>query len=150
MTVKQTITEKDAKKNLEPRFGGKYIETVGRRKTAVARVRLYYTDKKKKIFINDKDYKQFLVTLELIKIVEGPLKTTGRMDLSISIKVKSGGVKSQAQAACHGIARALIKLDKELRPALKPKGFLTRDSRKKERKKPGLKRARKASQWSKR
>ncbi len=79
------------------------------------------------------------------------LKQTGHLrDMDFSIKVDGGGKKAQAQASMLGIARALIEFDAELRPAIKAKGWLTRDARKKERKKPGLKKARRAPQWKKR
>ena len=78
------------------------------------------------------------------------MKKVGQDKVSISVKVHGGGPKGQAEAIRHGISRALLKLDEELRPTLKKEGFLTRDARRKERKKPGLKKARKAPQWSKR
>lgn len=128
---------------------GKYFQGLGRRKSSTARVRLF-NDKKKQILINGKEYKEALVIEDLIRVVEEPLKACGKMDASITIRVCGGGTRSQAQAIRHGIARALIKMDKELKPTLKPLGCLTRDPREKERKKPGLKKARRAPQWSKR
>jgi len=84
-------------------------------------------------------------------IVKQPLELTGNLkDLDLSIVSYGGGKKGQAEAIRHGICRSLLKLDEELKPLLKAKGWLTRDARKKERKKPGLKKARKAPQWSKR
>ena len=79
-----------------------------------------------------------------------PLKVAGRENITISVRVAGGGQRGQADSVGHGIARALLKTDETLRPNLKKEKLLTRDSRKKERKKPGLKKARKAPQWSKR
>jgi len=84
-------------------------------------------------------------------VVTQPLKLIGRLkDFDFSILVKGGGKRAQAEATRHAIARALVIFNKETRPVLKAKGFLTRDARKTERKKPGLKKARRAPQWSKR
>ncbi len=121
----------------------------GRRKTSVARVRLVPGDGK--VIINDRDMKEYfgLGTLELI--VRQPLVLTEMGDkYDVLAKVAGGGASGQAGAIRHGISRALLELDGELRPALKKAGFLTRDPREKERRKYGLKKARKASQFSKR
>ena len=121
----------------------------GRRKTSVARVRLVPGDGK--ITINGRDMAEYfgLKTLELI--VRQPLTLTETLDkYDVIAKVAGGGPSGQAGAIRHGISRALLELDGELRPALKKAGFLTRDSREKERRKYGLKKARKASQFSKR
>jgi len=128
---------------------GKYFEATGRRKTATARIRIYL-DKKARIIINDRDYKQFLSTANLVALVESPLKATGYDNATVSAHVIGGGIRGQAEAIRHGISRALLKIDAELRSTLKPLGFVTRDPRAKERKKPGLKKARKAPQWAKR
>ncbi len=130
-------------------FTGKYYEAVGRRKTAVARVRLF-ADGKGRIVVNDQQHSDYLPTATDIKKVEDPLQAAGAATMSVSVKVKGGGVHSQADAIRHGISRALLKVDADNRSTLKPFGWLTRDPRKKERKKPGLKRARRAPQWSKR
>jgi small subunit ribosomal protein S9 len=121
----------------------------GRRKTSVARVRLVPGEGK--ILINDRNLVDYfgLKTLELI--VKQPLNLTdtlGKYD--VVAKVAGGGPSGQAGAVRHGIARALLRVDGELRPALKKAGLLTRDPREKERRKYGLKKARKASQFSKR
>lgn len=130
-------------------FSGEYIKTVGRRKTSVAQVRTY-KDGKGAIMINGKKGSQYFVG-EGISIVTQPLKATGHVrDLNFSIIVKGGGVTGQIEACRHGIARALLTLDPLLKEALKVNSFLTRDPRKKERKKPGFKGARKRPQWSKR
>jgi len=121
----------------------------GRRKTSVARVRLVPGEGN--IVINGRPLDQYfgLKTLELI--IKQPLNltsTNGKYD--VLAKVEGGGTTGQAGAIRHGIARALLKVDLEYRPALKKAGFLTRDPREKERRKYGLKKARKASQFSKR
>ncbi|PJB16531.1 30S ribosomal protein S9, partial [Candidatus Falkowbacteria bacterium CG_4_9_14_3_um_filter_38_19] len=101
--------------------------------------------------VNGLKLDQYFCQDELSLIVYQPLKLTGLIkDLNISAIVSGGGKKSQAEAIRHGISRALESLDQKLRPVLKSKGWLTRDARKKERKKPGLKKARRAPQWSKR
>ncbi|MEG6586953.1 30S ribosomal protein S9 [Dendrosporobacter sp. 1207_IL3150] len=121
----------------------------GRRKTSVARVRLVPGEGN--IIINDRQLNDYfgLKTLELI--VKQPLNLTdtlGKYD--VLAKVEGGGPSGQAGAIRHGIARALLRVDAEYRPSLKKAGFLTRDPREKERRKYGLKKARKASQFSKR
>ena len=121
----------------------------GRRKTSVARVRL--VPGAGKVTINGRDMEEYfgLKTLELI--VRQPLVLTEMVDkYDVMASVSGGGASGQAGAIRHGISRALLELDSELRPALKKAGFLTRDSREKERRKYGLKKARKASQFSKR
>lgn len=121
----------------------------GRRKTSVARVRLVPGEGK--IVVNERPLEQYfgLKTLELI--VKQPLSVTdtiGKYD--VVAKVEGGGPTGQAGAVRHGIARALLRVDAEYRPTLKKAGLLTRDPREKERRKYGLKKARKASQFSKR
>ena len=121
----------------------------GRRKTSVARVRL--VPGAGKVTINGRDMEEYfgLKTLELI--VRQPLVLTEMVDkYDVLANVSGGGASGQAGAIRHGISRALLELDGEFRPALKEAGFLTRDSREKERRKYGLKKARKASQFSKR
>lgn len=121
----------------------------GRRKTSVARVRL--VPGAGKVTINGRDMEEYfgLKTLELI--VRQPLVLTEMVDkYDVLASVSGGGASGQAGAIRHGISRALLELDGELRPALKKAGFLTRDSREKECRKYGLKKARKASQFSKR
>jgi len=128
----------------------KYIYGKGARKTAVAQVRLYEKGKGS-IEVNGRKFKDYFKTAELQRVVVSPLKLTDHLkDFDITIKTHSGGQQGQADACRHGISRALILFDKELRPALKAEGFLKRDPRVKERKKPGLKGARKSPQWSKR
>jgi small subunit ribosomal protein S9 len=141
-TQKKAETEKEKKL--------KYFEAVGRRKTATARVRLF-TQGEKEIIINDKPYKDYFPIFSLQKKVEDPLrvlKCFGKF--GFSIKVKGGGVMAQAEACRHGIARTLVLLNPLFKKRLRKAGFLTRDPRMRERKKFGLKRARRAPQWSKR
>ena len=126
-----------------------YIESVGRRKTATARVRLYPGTGE--IVVNDKPMDEYFGRDLDRMILMQPLTLTGsQASYNISIHVKGGGDSGQAAAVRHGISRALIKADENLRPVLKSAGYLTRDARAKERKKPGLVRARKAKQYTKR
>ena len=121
----------------------------GRRKQAIARVRLISGNGK--ITINGKDIDEYLITDILKVIVKQPLVATNTADkYDVIVKVIGGGFTGQAGAIRHGIARALNEANSEYRPTLKVAGFLTRDSRMKERKKYGLKKARKAPQFSKR
>ena len=128
----------------------KYIEGIGRRKTSIARVRIT-EDSKKTYSINGKTLAEYFPVEDLQTNVLAPLKVT-ELDgkFSVSVKVLGGGVSAQSDAIRHGLSRALTKHDAELRGALKREGYLKRDPRAKERKKPGLKKARKAAQWSKR
>ncbi len=121
----------------------------GRRKSSVARV--YMTPGTGKVTINKKDMDDYFGLETLKIIVRQPLEVTGTTDkYDIKVTVRGGGFTGQAGAIRHGIARALNKADEDFRPALKKAGFLTRDSREKERKKYGLKKARRAPQFSKR
>ncbi len=121
----------------------------GRRKESVARVRLYAGTGK--ITINDRDIDDYFGLDTLKLIVRQPLNLTETLDkFDVVCRVNGGGVTGQAGAIRHGISRALVVYDEELRPALKKAGFLTRDPRMKERKKYGLKAARRAPQFSKR
>jgi small subunit ribosomal protein S9 len=130
----------------------KYFAGIGRRKTAVAQVRLYFSKKDKADFVvNKMPSDKYFPTLEQQIIVQQPLKLTKGLDkFSISVKVKGSGSKAQSEAVRHGIARALLVWDSELKKKLKRARFLKRDPRKVERKKPGLKKARRAPQWKKR
>lgn len=127
----------------------RYYEAVGRRKRAVARVRLIPGDGR--VVINNKELKQYFGRPQDWLDVIAPLKLTGNENrFNVSVLVSGGGITGQAQAIRHGVARALIEVDPNLSRLLRQAGFLTRDSREKERKKPGLKRARKAPQYTKR
>lgn len=131
-------------------FSGKYHYANGKRKTSVARVRLYEKGQGR-IVINEKPYRSYLTIKETFDIVQTPLRITNHQkDFDISAVVAGGGSHAQAEAVRHGIAKALVGFDPELRSTLKKAGLLTRDSRIKERKKYGLKRARRAPQFSKR
>jgi small subunit ribosomal protein S9 len=125
------------------------INALGRRKAAVARV--YLSDGKGKITVNGRDYKEYFSAEGLQYIVTQPLVLTNTTDrFDISVNLKGGGVKGQAEALRLGITRALVLVDGENKPALKGEGFLTRDPREVERKKPGQPKARKRFQFSKR
>jgi small subunit ribosomal protein S9 len=127
-----------------------YYEAVGRRKTATARVRLF-PGGDGSIVVNEKPADRYFPRGVDMLTLRGPLQATGTEHrFNISIKVKGGGISGQAGAVRLGIARALLKVDPDLRPVLRKGGYLTRDARAKERKKPGLKRARKAPQYTKR
>ncbi|MBR5251452.1 MAG: 30S ribosomal protein S9, partial [Oscillospiraceae bacterium] len=121
----------------------------GRRKSSVARVRVYSGNGK--ITINGRDIDEFFGLETLKLIVRQPITLTNTADkFDIVVNVKGGGVSGQAGAIRHGLSRALLQYDENLRPELKKAGFLTRDPRMKERKKYGLKAARRAPQFSKR
>lgn len=138
---------KKQKKEKEP---GKYYEAVGRRKTAIARVRVWLGGSKKDIIINNKNYTEYFKEKEQWDVLISPFIKTGISMFEASIKTSGGGLRAQAYASRHGLSRALILANPESKNILKTLGFLTRDSRRKERKKPGLKGARRAPQWSKR
>jgi small subunit ribosomal protein S9 len=128
----------------------KYIEAVGRRKNAVARVRLF-THNKKGVEINGKPLQEYFQDIILQKTVLAPLEKLKCQDkFSVVVKVKGGGFCGQAEAIRHAIARTLLSLNPYFKKRLKKSGYLTRDPRMRERKKFGLKRARRAPQWSKR
>ena len=126
-----------------------YYYGTGRRKSSVARVRVY--NGTGKVTINDRDIDDYF-GLETLKLIVGqPLALTGLEDkFDIVVRVNGGGISGQAGAIRHGLSRALLNYDENLRPELKKAGFLTRDPRMKERKKYGLKAARRAPQFSKR
>ncbi len=149
LVAKKTIKGKpETKENLSP-FKGEYFYANGKRKTSVAQVRLYKG--KGQVVINGQPIDEYVSVTEFINLLLDPLELTGNTSkFDISIITSGGGVKGQAEAMRHGISRALVVFDAELRATLKKAGYLTRDSRIKERKKPGLKRARRAPQWNKR
>lgn len=137
-------------KTKKPVKAEKYFEAKGRRKTSVARVRLF-SSSQPSFLVNDKKLEIYFPTKEMHHLIEEPLrnlKTLGKF--KVSAKIKGGGIHSQAEALRHGISRALIKFNADFRKPLKKSGFLKRDPRMKERRKFGLKKARKAPQWSKR
>ncbi len=137
---------------------GKYFESVGRRKEAVARVRMMTRkngDESKNdggmIQVNGKDYADYFTDKMLQERVESPLKRLKSLNrFKVTAHVVGGGIAGQADALRHGISRCLELFDANFRKRLKAAGYLTRDPRIKERRKPGLKKARKAPRWSKR
>lgn len=127
-----------------------YVRAIGRRKTAIAIVKLKKSAKTS-FSLNGKNLAEYFKTLELRKIVMGAFETTSPSDkFEVTVTTKGGGIHAQAEAVRHGIARALVLYDEEFRVPLKKAKMLKRDPRKVERKKFGLKKARKAAQWSKR
>ena len=131
-------------------MSAQYYEGIGRRKAASARVRLF-PGGTGNLIINDKEGKDFMPREGDVEILLEPLTVIGQEgSYDVSVHVNGGGVSGQRDAIKLGVARALLKIDPDLRPRLKEKGFLTRDPRVKERKKPGLKRARKAPTYTKR
>lgn len=127
-----------------------YYEGVGRRKSSTARVRIY-PGGSGQFIVNEKVLAEYFTRIGDVERLSQPLSVTemsGKVD--VTVKVKGGGVTGQTGAVTLGLARALLKFDPELRPALRKAGLLTRDPRVKERKKPGLKRARKAPTYTKR
>ncbi len=128
----------------------RYYEAVGRRKTAVARVR-FEESSKASFIVNDKEVASYFPTDELRAAVISPLSTVNvATKFKITAKVSGGGIAAQAIAIRHGLSRGLLELDQTLRKSLKSAGYLKRDPRMKERRKFGLRKARKAKQWSKR
>jgi len=139
-------TAKTAAKSKKDR----YIEAVGRRKTAVARVRILGSGKGV-FMINNRPCADYFKSAELQRAANQALVATEMAGhLSITAQIKGGGVHAQAEALAHGLARALLKRDESLKALLRQHGLLTRDAREKERRKFGLKKARKSPQWSKR
>lgn len=127
----------------------KYIWATGKRKCAIAQIRLFPGDGG--ITINDRPHEEIFPRLEYRRMIEMPFLVTETVGkFRVTVKVKGGGMSGQAGAIRHGIARALVKENDLFRPVLRKEGLLTRDARIKERKKYGLKRARKAQQFTKR
>jgi len=126
-----------------------YFHGTGRRKTAVAQVRLMAGNGA--IIVNGTPYEERFPALEHQRVILQPLLATECVNkYNVVVKVEGGGVSGQSGAIAHGISRALVNADESFKPALRQNGLLTRDARAKERKKPGLKRARKAPQYTKR
>jgi len=147
--VKKTTKTATKKKAATPGIGT-YIYGRGRRKSAIARVRVVKNGKGV-IQVNGRPIEEYFPTVELQGIVRDPLKISGQETaVDVIIKVEGGGIHGQAEAVRLGISRALIELNPTFRTVLKKLGFLSRDARVKERKKFGLKKARRAPQWSKR
>ena len=153
-TVKATKVEKVEKveKVVESIFSGQYFYAVGKRKTAIAQVRIYPLAKgEAKFQVNGKPLEKFMILKRLNDVVLSPFQIAGQEGkFNLSAKVYGGGFNAQAEAIRLGIARALVTSDESLRKVLKAAKLLTRDARKVERKKPGLKKARRSPQWAKR
>lgn len=130
----------------------KYFEGVGRRKTAVARVRIYPLGEAKfSAKVNDKGIEEFFPVLRMRSAALAPLSVFGEKSRpAVEVSVRGGGITGQAEAVTLGLARAIIKFNPDLRGTLKGLGYLTRDDRAVERKKYGLRKARRAPQWKKR
>lgn len=135
----------------DKKMTGEYIESVGRRKTATARVRMFNA-KETEVIVNGQPVDEYFPTDEMRKAVVEPFATIEEMvePFFVSVHVSGSGLSGQSQAVRHGISRALVDHSSEAKKPLKDKGFLKRDPRMVERKKPGKKKARKSSQWSKR
>ncbi len=128
----------------------KYYEAMGRRKTSVARVRMW-TRGEKEFIVNDKPYTSYFPTPETQQMADAALRKMKCQDkFRVVVKVGGGGLHGQAQAIRHGISRALVFFNPDFKKRLRRSGYLTRDPRMRERKKFGLKRARRAPQWAKR
>jgi small subunit ribosomal protein S9 len=146
------ITTK-AKARKEKSLKDRYYTGIGRRKTSVARVRLYEKLEKKEasLLVNGKEIEKYFSLVDFTRQAKKPLEITGFLEKArVTCIVRGGGLRGQSEAIRLGIARALISMDEGLKPVLKSAKLLTRDARKVERKKPGLKKARKAPRWSKR
>lgn len=128
----------------------KYIEAIGRRKTSTARVRIT-AGARNTFVVNGKDAKEYFQTEDQRRLINDPLqKIENAGKWHVEAKVSGGGIHSQSEAVRHGLARAIVESNQELRTPMKTSGYLKRDPRAKERRKFGLKKARKAPQWSKR
>lgn len=154
--IKKTLKKTPLKKTVEKPIltvknkPEKYFEAVGKRKTAMARVWLY-TRGEKGFLVNAKPIQQYFPTFQLQQIAQAALEKMKCLDkFNVSAKVRGGGLHAQAEAVRHGISRALVLFNPDFRKRLKIAGFLRRDPRMRERKKFGLKRARRAPQWRKR
>jgi len=150
--VKETKATKKSEAKESKEFSGKYFYAVGKRKTSIAQVRIYEVDKvTKEPVVNGKTLTEYFSIERHSEVVKAPLVATGLADrFEISIKVVGGGIMGQAEATRLGVARALIIFDETLKKSLKDLGYLTRDARIVERKKPGKRKARRSPQWAKR
>lgn len=149
--AEKTVEKKE--KKASKKVSGTYFYAVGRRKTSVAQVRLYESEKggEGEYVINEKKMKDYFPTISLQNVLTAPLKAVGvSANVKMTVVVRGGGFTGQAEAIRLGIARALVKMNEDFKKTVKDQGFLTRNSREVERKKPGLKGARRAPQWAKR
>lgn len=159
-TTKKVATKKVAKpaaskskKKTTTAFEGEYFYAVGRRKAAVAQVRLYpkVGAKDADYIVNGKEMKDYFQTTNAQTTSKEALEIAGQEGkMAVTVLVRGGGISGQTDAVRLGVARALVKMDAGLRPVLKAEGYLTRDARVVERKKPGLRKARRRPQWAKR
>jgi len=150
--IKEADISEEIAKTIKEAAGkpDRYFEAIGRRKTAVARVRLF-TKGDKEFIVNEKSYQQYFQTIEDQESCVASMKKMKCLDkFRITAKVQGGGHRAQAEAIRHGTARVLVDFNANFRKRLRKAGFLTRDPRMRERKKFGLKRARKSPQWAKR
>lgn len=151
--IEKNVSHASKPKNAEVSKKDKYIETVGRRKTSVARVRLYLDKEKKKdlydVLINEKPFSKYFPLKVESHMVVSPFMVTGE-NHRVTVHVSGGGLKSQAESVRLGISRLLVQLNSGLRPKLKSLGYLKRDPRMVERKKFGSRKARRPQQWRKR
>lgn len=147
-TTKSAAAEKSANASAVPAPSGRYVEGIGRRKTAVARVRLFKGEGK--VFVENRMLAEYFQVPRLRDVVTAPFTRLKIDSFDVHAHVQGGGLNSQAEAIRLGIARALVDGDGDLKKQLRGLGFMTRDSRAVERKKYGLKKARRSPQWAKR
>ena len=152
MVTKKVAKKEEIVKEEIAEYKGKYFYAVGRRKTAIAKVRLYSSkNNQNTLLINGRKLEEYFPIDRLSDIAKSPLALAGQgVNFEAVIKISGGGISAQADAVRLGISRALVVYNSELKKSLKDKGYMTRDSREVERKKPGLKKARKSPQWAKR
>jgi small subunit ribosomal protein S9 len=151
MATKKIIKKEEEKIEVK-KNNGEYFYAIGRRKTSVAKIKLFPTkESQNKVMVNGKKLEEYFSLIRLTDIVKSPLMLSGQDNNFLAeIKVSGGGINSQADAIKLGISRALVLFDGNLKKSLRDKGYLTRDPREVERKKAGLKKARRAPQWAKR
>ncbi len=150
MATKKSVKKKEIKKE-EVVEKARYFYAVGKRKMAVAQIRLYPGGKEENFLVNNREISKYFTIDRLREIAQAALTASGMAGkFNVAVKVTGGGISAQAEALRLGIARALVKSDETLRKSLRDRGYLTRDPRIVERKKPGLKKARRAPQWAKR
>lgn len=153
MVIKKKPKSKTAPEEKKVPAKEKYFYAVGRRKTSIAQVKLTPSEKagENDLVVNKKKMKDYFPTSMLQNIFLSPFKATGTVNkLKAAVHARGGGFRGQAEAARLAISRALVKFNEEYKKSLRDLGYLTRDARIVERKKPGLKKARKAPQWAKR
>lgn len=149
---KEVVSETPLPASIKVLKAGQYVEGIGRRKSATARVRVFASKKETvEIVVNGKSYRVYFSLLNLQKLVDAPLRKLRVFNgYEVSVITSGGGIKGQAEAVRLGLARAISKLSNDWLVKMKKVGYMTRDSRRVERKKYGLKKARKGPQWSKR